>query len=73
MIDVMLRVFVIGLYLIVSFTLVSVCTSCKFLTHTYTSDKEMTYKCTRYGVEYVQTVKGLALHVDRENKPVMCE
>lgn len=33
---------------------------------------DLTYKCARGGVEYVQSDSGLALLVDQAGKPVMC-
>lgn len=32
----------------------------------------LTYKCSRSNVEYVQSDSGLALHVDRDGKPMGC-
>ena len=34
---------------------------------------EFTYKCSRSGVEYVQSDSGIAVHVNRDGKPVTCE
>ena len=33
---------------------------------------ELTYKCSKSGVEYVQSDSGLAIHLDKEGKPVAC-
>ena len=32
----------------------------------------LTYKCSKSGVEYIQSDSGVAVHVDREGKPVPC-
>lgn len=32
----------------------------------------LTYKCAKSGVEYVQSDSGLAVHVDKDGKPVSC-
>lgn len=34
---------------------------------------DLTYKCSKSGVEYVQADSGLALHVNRDGKPVSCK
>lgn len=33
----------------------------------------LTYKCSRQGVEYVQSDSGLAISVDLDNKPIRCK
>jgi hypothetical protein len=33
---------------------------------------DLTYKCSKSGVEYVQSDSGIAVHVDRCGKPVSC-
>ena len=33
----------------------------------------VTYKCSKAGVEYVQSDSGLAVHLDRNGKTVPCE
>lgn len=33
----------------------------------------LTYKCSKYGTEYVQSDSGLALSVDASGLPVRCE
>lgn len=32
----------------------------------------LTYKCSRQGVEYVQSDSGLALSVDKSGQPIKC-
>lgn len=32
----------------------------------------LTYKCSKSGVEYVQSDSGIAIHVDSSGKPVLC-
>lgn len=34
---------------------------------------EFMYKCSKSGVEYVQSDSGTALHVDKDGKPVVCK
>ena len=34
---------------------------------------ELTYKCSKSGVEYAQADSGLAVHVDKNGKPVVCD
>lgn len=33
----------------------------------------LTYKCSKSGVEYVQSDSGIARHDNREGKPVKCD
>lgn len=33
----------------------------------------LTYKCSKSGVEYVQSDSGLALHVDKDGKVIPCQ
>jgi hypothetical protein len=33
---------------------------------------ELTYKCSRSGVEYVQSDSGLAVSVDTDGRPIKC-
>jgi hypothetical protein len=33
----------------------------------------LTYKCSKSGVEYVQSDSGLTLHVDISGKPIACK
>ena len=33
----------------------------------------LSYKCSKSGVEYVQSDSGLALHVDANGKPITCK
>ena len=39
------------------------------ITH-FTGD--LTYKCSKNGIEYVQSDSGIALHVDTNGAPVRC-
>ena len=32
----------------------------------------LTYKCSKSGVEYVQSDSGIAVHVDKKGSPVTC-
>lgn len=32
-----------------------------------------TYKCSKSGVEYVQSDSGISLHVDKDGKPIGCD
>jgi hypothetical protein len=57
-------------YLILATFLLSGCGRCQRAYTHYTGD--FTYKCARSGVEYVQSDSGIALHVNREGKPVVC-
>ena len=31
------------------------------------------YLCAKAGVEYIQTIRGLAVHVDLTGKPIKCD
>ncbi len=33
----------------------------------------LTYKCSKHGVEYIQSDSGIAVSYDGEGKPVRCE
>ena len=33
---------------------------------------KFTYKCSKSGVEYVQSDSGIAVHLDQAGKPVIC-
>lgn len=33
---------------------------------------DLTYKCSQSGVEYVQSDSGLAIHLDKDGKPIGC-
>ena len=33
----------------------------------------LTYKCSKYGVEYVQSDSGLAVSLDRNGAPILCK
>lgn len=33
----------------------------------------LTYKCSRSGVEYVQSDSGIAVHLDKNGQPVSCQ
>lgn len=33
----------------------------------------LTYKCSKHGVEYIQSDSGLSVSLDRDGKPVKCE
>lgn len=32
-----------------------------------------TYKCSKSGVEYVQSDSGFAVHIKRDGTPIICE
>ena len=32
----------------------------------------LTYKCSKHGVEYVQSDSGLSISLDRDGAPIMC-
>ncbi len=34
---------------------------------------KFTYKCSKSGVEYVQSDSGIAVHVGKDGKPVLCQ
>lgn len=34
---------------------------------------DLTYKCSKSGVEYVQSDSGIALHVDQDGKVIPCQ
>lgn len=34
---------------------------------------ELMYRCSKSGVEYVQSDSGVAAHVDKDGKPVVCK
>lgn len=57
------------LILILPFMLIGCGRFERLYTH-YTGD--LTYKCSRSGVEYVQSDSGLAVHLDRDGKVVQC-
>lgn len=47
--------------------------SCGAIQRAYTNfTNEFTYKCSRSGVEYVQSDSGIAVHVDKQGVPVVC-
>jgi len=58
-------------YILVVAFLLSGCGRCQRTYTHFTGD--FTYKCSRSGVEYVQSDSGIALHVDREGKPIVCK
>ena len=33
----------------------------------------LTYKCSKSGVEYVQSDSGIAVHLNRDGSPVTCD
>jgi uncharacterized protein YceK len=33
----------------------------------------LTYKCSKSGVEYVQSDSGIAVHLDKNGQPISCE
>ncbi len=48
-------------------------TSCGALDRTITNiTGGLTYKCSKSGVEYVQSDSGLSVHVDIDGKPIRC-
>lgn len=48
-------------------------TGCGGCARTFTKwTGELTYKCSKSGVEYVQADSGIAVHVDGEGNPVRC-
>lgn len=57
---------------ILIFVAVAFC-GCGAMERGYTSmTGGFTYKCSKSGVEYVQSDSGIAVHVDRDGKPVRC-
>lgn len=65
-----MKVVVIGLV----FVLLSWTMSCGAVQRTITHwTGDLTYKCAKSGVEYVQSDSGLAVHVDPTGKPVSCK
>lgn len=47
---------------------------CKELNHVATGvTGSLTYKCSKHGVEYIQSDSGIAVSLDRDGKPVKCE
>ena len=58
------------LFFIILLLLLTGCGKCqRYITH-WTGD--LMYKCSRSGVEYVQSDSGIAIHVDRNNNPIPC-
>lgn len=57
-------------YLIVSLFFLTGCGQCQRSYTKWTGD--FTYKCSRSGVEYVQSDSGISLHVDKDGMPVPC-
>ncbi|MBX4188319.1 MAG: hypothetical protein KW793_04275 [Candidatus Doudnabacteria bacterium] len=57
------------------FILLATCLSgCGYVNRLYTHyTGDLTYKCSKSGVEYVQADSGLSLHVDPSGKPVTCK
>jgi hypothetical protein len=48
--------------------------SCGGLSRFYTRwTGNLTYKCSKAGVEYVQADSGLAVHLDVNGKPIACK
>ena len=56
---------------IFSIFLLTGCGQCQRVYTNWTGD--LTYKCSKSGVEYVQSDSGITLHVDREGKPIQCQ
>ena len=61
--------FIISLFTIV--IMINACGNFQRLITTYTGN--LTYKCSRSGVEYVQSDSGLTRHDDRNGNPIPCQ
>lgn len=49
-------------------------TGCGSLERGYTGlTGGLTYKCSKHGVEYIQSDSGLAVSLDKEGRPITCE
>ena len=49
-------------------------TGCGGVDRAYTNfTGEFTYKCSKSGVEYVQSDSGISIHLDRAGIPVPCD
>ena len=47
---------------------------CGYFSRLYTKyTGDLTYKCSKSGVEYVQADSGLAVHLDVNGKPIACK
>lgn len=57
-------------YLILVTFLLTGCGKCQRVYTHYTGD--FTYRCAKSGVEYVQSDSGVALLVDKDGKPIVC-
>lgn len=59
--------------LILLITLTALTTSCGAIDRLFTRyTGSLTYKCSKSGVEYVQSDSGIALHVDKDGNPIQC-
>lgn len=58
-------------FAILSLLLLTGCGQCQRVYTNFTGD--LTYKCSKSGVEYVQSDSGLTLHVDRDGRPIPCK
>lgn len=48
--------------------------SCGYFNRLYTHwTNDFTYKCSRSGVEIIQSDSGITTHLDRDGKPVKCD
>lgn len=54
--------------------LVALASGCGAMQRTYTRwTGDLTYKCSKSGVEYIQSDSGLALHVNVLGFPIRCD
>jgi uncharacterized protein YceK len=59
---------------IITAALCLILSGCGRLERTWTAyTGELTYKCSRNGVEYVQSDSGMAVSYDQDGKPVRCK
>lgn len=57
--------------LLLAMSFLSGCGSCQRQFTAWTG--EFTYKCSESGVQYIQSDSGIALHVDKDGKPIKCK
>lgn len=58
------------IFIFVGFFLLTGCGQCQRVYTAYTGG--LTYKCSKRGIEYVQSDSGLAVSLDRNGTPVTC-
>lgn len=56
------------------FSVLFLLTGCGQCQRSYTNlTGGLTYKCSKSGVEYVQSDSGFAVHIQRDGSPIICK